>query len=332
MRVNGEDEHERAEGAHRPDFKECRQEPDDGLEQNQMRQERPLDQLASPHAEPLHAAALPQVRRERIVECAGIRARHLRSLIADDRDGRGHRHDCGLRVMAVPLEHDVAPDDSSHGPRILASFPESPSNRAVRDLAQLGVEVRTDTRVEHIDAKGVVMDGQRLASDTVLWAAGVKAASLNLNPRVETDRAGRVRVGSDCSIPDHPNVFVAGDMASLVTETGATLPGVAPVAMQSGNHAAESILRDLKNQRRVHFFYRDKGQMATIGRSRAIVKTNRLTLTGRFAWVAWLFIHVWNLVGFRNRAAVVFQWAWNYLFSRRESRLITGALIASEDS
>jgi NADH:quinone reductase (non-electrogenic) len=218
------------------------------------------------------------------------------------------------------------------GPRILASFPVSLSNRAVRDLAQLGVDVRAGTRVENIDAKGVVINGHRLASHTVLWAAGVRAASLNLNPPVEADRAGRLRVGSDCSIPGHPNVFVAGDMASFETETGTTLPGVAPVAMQSGCHAAESILRDLNNQQRTRFFFRDKGQMATIGRSRAIVKTNRLTLTGRFAWLAWLFVHVWNLVGFRNRAAVVFQWAWNYAFSRRESRLITGGLVVSEES
>jgi len=218
------------------------------------------------------------------------------------------------------------------GPRILASFPEALSRHAVRDLAQLGVEVRAGTRVDHIDAKGVVMNGQRLPSHTVLWAAGVKAASFNFNPPVETDRAGRVRVGSDCSIPGHANVFVAGDMASFETETGATLPGVAPVAMQSGQHAAESILRDLEHQQRTGFFYRDNGQVATIGRSRAIVKTTRLTLTGRIAWLAWLFVHVWNLVGFRNRAAVVFQWAWNYLFSKRESRLITGGLIVSEES
>jgi len=99
---------------------------------------------------------------------------------------------------------------------------------------------------------------------------------------------------------------------------------------QSGSHAADSILRDLNKQQRTRFVYRDKGQMATIGRSRAIVKTNRLTLTGRFAWLAWLFVHVWNLVGFRNRATVVFQWAWNYLFSRRESRLITGGLVREE--
>jgi len=176
------------------------------------------------------------------------------------------------------------------------------------------------------------VDGHRLPSHTVLWAAGVRAASLTVTPRVETDRAGRLRVASDCSIPGHPNVFVAGEMAAFETDTGTTLPGVAPVAMQSGCHAAESILCDLNYQHRTRFFYRDKGQMATIGRSRAIVKTNRLTLTGRSAWVAWLFVHVWNLVGFRNRAAVVFQWAWNYLFSRRESRLITGGLVVSEES
>jgi len=186
--------------------------------------------------------------------------------------------------------------------------------------------------VENIDGNGVVINEQRLPSHTVVWAAGVRAASLNLTPHVETDRAGRLRVGSDCSIPGHPNVFVVGDMASFDTETGTTLPGVAPVAMQSGLHAAESILRDRDHQQRTRFVYRDKGQMATIGRSRAIVKTSRLTLTGRSAWLAWLFVHVWNLVGFRNRAAVVFQWAWNYLFSRRESRLITGRLIVSEES
>jgi NADH dehydrogenase len=208
------------------------------------------------------------------------------------------------------------------GPRVLASFSEPLSERAKRDLEQLGVEVRTDSKVEAIDADSVTIGSERLLAHSVFWAAGVQAARLRIAPPVEIDRVGRIKVTRDLSLEAHPHVFVIGDMASFEIASQKTLPGLAPVAIQEGRHAAEMILRDLARQPRSAFSYQDKGQMATIGKSRAIAEIGRLKLTGRTAWLAWLFVHVFYLIGFRNRAAVLLQWAWNYLFSRRESRLI----------
>jgi NADH dehydrogenase len=209
------------------------------------------------------------------------------------------------------------------GPRVLASFSEPLSERAKRDLTELGVEVWTGKPVERIDADGVTIGAQKLPAHSVFWAAGVQAARLQIDPPVETDRVGRIKVTGDFSVAGYPNVFVVGDMASFETAPGRPLPGLAPAAIQSGRYVAEMILRDLNHQPRTLFLYRDKGQMATIGKSRAIAHMGHLTLTGRTAWLAWLFVHVLYLIGFRNRAAVLAQWAWNYLFSRRESRLIT---------
>ena len=209
------------------------------------------------------------------------------------------------------------------GPRVLASFAEPLSERAARDLVQLGVEVRVGSKVDAIDAGGVTIGSETLPAHSVFWAAGVQAAQVQIQPPVAIDHAGRIKVTSDFSVAGHPRVFVVGDMASFEVAPGKPLPGVAPAAIQGGRYAAEMILRDLDRQPRTPFSYRDKGQMATIGRSRAIAETGRLTLTGRVAWLAWLFVHVFYLIGFRNRAAVLSQWAWNYLFSRRESRLIT---------
>jgi NADH dehydrogenase len=209
------------------------------------------------------------------------------------------------------------------GPRVLSSFPEALSARARRDLTELGVEVRTGAGVDAVDSEGVTIDSERLRSPSIFWAAGVEATRLQIDPPVETDRAGRLLVRSDFSLPGHDEVFVVGDMASFETKPGESLPGLAPVAIQGGRHAADMILGDVTGKPRRSFSYRDKGQMATIGKSRAVATTGRLSLTGRTAWLAWLFIHVFYLIGFRNRTAVVLQWAWNYLFSRRESRLIT---------
>ena len=209
------------------------------------------------------------------------------------------------------------------GPRVLASFSEPLSERAKRDLTELGVEVWTGKPVEQIDAGGVTIGGQKLLAHSVFWAAGVQAARLQIEPQVETDRAGRIKVTKDFSVDRYPNVFVIGDMASFEIAPGKPMPGLAPAAIQSGRYVAEMILRDLAHQPRTLFLYRDKGQMATIGKSRAIAEIGRLKFTGRVAWLAWLFVHVLYLIGFRNRAAVLLQWAWNYLFSRRESRLIT---------
>ena len=208
-------------------------------------------------------------------------------------------------------------------PRVLTAFSDELSERARRDLVEMGVEVRTNAKVEAIDAQGVTIGSQRLAARTVFWAAGVQAERLNISPPLDADRASRIKVGSDYSVPGYPNVFVVGDMASLEMAPGLLVPGVAPAAMQGGEHAARMILRDLVGDERRPFVYIDKGTLATIGKSRAVGQIGRVKLTGRIAWFAWLLIHVYQLIGFRNRLAVLFNWAWNYMFSKRGARLIT---------
>jgi NADH dehydrogenase len=208
-------------------------------------------------------------------------------------------------------------------PRVLTAFSEELSERARRDLAEIGVEVRTNAKVDAIDAQGVTIGSGRLAARTVFWAAGVQAERLTLVPAPEMDRASRIKVKDDCSIPGYPNVFVAGDMASIELAPGQLLPGVAPAAIQTGEHAARMIAADLVGEPRQPFVYNDKGTMATIGKSRAVGHIGRVNLTGRIAWLAWLLIHVYQLIGFRNRLSVLFNWAWNYMFSKRGARLIT---------
>jgi NADH:ubiquinone reductase (H+-translocating) len=208
-------------------------------------------------------------------------------------------------------------------PRVLTAFSEELSERARRDLAEIGVEVRTNAKVDAIDARGVTIASQRLDARTVFWAAGVQAERLTITPLIETDRASRIKVSGDYSIPGHANVFAVGDMASLEMAPGQLVPGVAPAAIQAGEHAARMILGDLVGDPRRPFVYIDKGTMATIGKSRAVGQIGRVRLTGRIAWFAWLLIHVYQLIGFRNRLAVLFNWAWNYTFSKREARLIT---------
>jgi NADH dehydrogenase len=156
----------------------------------------------------------------------------------------------------------------------------------------------------------------------VLWAAGVEAASLGRKLGVAVDRAGRITVEPDLSIPGHPEVFVAGDQAHCAGADGKPLPGTAPVAMQQGRHIARTILGDVAGQPRMPFAFHDKGQMATIGRSRAIVQSGRWKFTGFFAWFVWLLVHIYYLTGFRNRLFVVLTWAWSYLSFRRGARLI----------
>ena len=208
-------------------------------------------------------------------------------------------------------------------PRVLTTFSEELSERARRDLTEIGVEVRTNAKVDAIDARGVTIGSQRLDARTVFWAAGVQAERLSITPPLETDRASRIKVSGDYSIPGYPKVFVIGDMASLEIAPGHLVPGVAPAAIQAGQHAARMILCDLVGDPRRPFVYNDKGTMATIGKSRAVGQIGRVQLTGRIAWFAWLLIHVYQLIGFRNRLAVLFNWAWNYMFSRRQARLIT---------
>ena len=209
------------------------------------------------------------------------------------------------------------------GPRVLAAFPEKLSVRARHDLESLGVEVRLQAKVDDIDATGVRIGSEHIRAQSVFWAAGVQAAPMAFDPPVSTDRAGRVNVEADLSIPGHPEVFVAGDLVSLELSAGGRLPGVAPAAIQAGRHCAEAILADLEGRPRKPFAYRDKGLMATIGKRRAVASTGRTTMAGTFAWLAWLFVHVYYLIGFKNRLGVLWQWAWSYLFSKRGSRLIT---------
>jgi NADH dehydrogenase len=213
------------------------------------------------------------------------------------------------------------------GPRILPSFDENLAARAARDLESLGVQVWTGAPVTEVSAEGVTIGEEKLAAATVLWAAGVKASDIGSTLGVPLDRAGRVIVGPDLTIPGHPEVFVAGDLAHAKGEDGKPLPGVALVAMQQGLYFASVVERETKNkepQAREPFRYRDLGSMATIGRSRAIAEFGRLRLTGLIAWWFWLFVHIYRLSGFRNRLSVLIQWAWSYWTFGRGARLIVG--------
>lgn len=208
------------------------------------------------------------------------------------------------------------------GPRILPMFSERQAARATRDLEHLGVQVWTNSAVTRIDAEGVEIGSERLRAATVLWAAGVKASPLGAIAGLPVDRLGRVLVEEDLSVPGHKNVFVAGDQASFTHQTGKPLPGTAPVAMQQGRYLARIIRGDLAGKPRKAFRFVDKGQMATIGRSRAIVEMGRWKLAGFFAWLLWLVVHIYYLTGFKNRLLVVLQWAWSYVSFRRGARLI----------
>jgi len=209
------------------------------------------------------------------------------------------------------------------GARLLAAFDEKLSERARRDLKILGVDVMTGGRVEKITHEGVQIGQQFIPADCVFWAAGVQAAKINFSENVQLDRAGRVKVNSDLSIPDFKNVFVVGDMASIEISTNKFVPGLAPAAIQAGHHAAEVILADRDNKVRPRFKYFDKGQMATIGKFRAVMQAGPIKMGGYLAWLAWLFIHIFYLVGFKNRISVLSDWVWSYTFSKRGSRLIT---------
>ncbi|HEY8280430.1 MAG TPA: NAD(P)/FAD-dependent oxidoreductase [Bdellovibrionota bacterium] len=207
------------------------------------------------------------------------------------------------------------------GKRVLSGFSPVCSAHALRDLEKLGVSVWTNTRVTSVTAEGVAMNGEFLSSKTVIWAAGVQPSPLNKSLAVELDRSGRVKVNEDLSLPGHPEVFVVGDQA-LVHQEGKPLPGLAPVAMQEGRHAAANILRLSRGQPTQPFRYADKGTMATIGRSRAVVELGRLKFYGLTAWLTWLFVHIYYLIGFKNRVFVLLQWTWSYLTFRRGARLI----------
>lgn len=207
--------------------------------------------------------------------------------------------------------------------RVLSSFHPALSKRAEEQLRMIGVEVRTDCRVTAIDAYGVSIGDERIAARTVLWGAGVRGSSVASCLGVPLDNAGRVLVQPDLSLPGAPEVFVAGDLAHL-EQDGKLVPGVAPAAMQQGAHAAGNVVRLVRGEKTLPFRYRDKGSMATIGRAAAIAEFPKLRLSGLPAWLAWLFIHILFLIGFRNRLIVMIQWAWAYLTFQRGARLITG--------
>ena len=210
------------------------------------------------------------------------------------------------------------------GPRILPSFPIALAERATRDLEKLGVQVWTSSPVTHIDADGLAVGEEKILAATVIWAAGVRSSELGRNLGAETDAQGRVVVQPDLSLADHARVFVVGDQAHCESEQGRPLPGLAPVALQQGKHVAANILRDVAGKSRLDFRYRDKGQMATIGRNKAVVALRRFRFGGWFAWVTWLLIHIFYLTGFRNRLFVILHWAWSYITCRRGARLIVG--------
>jgi NADH:ubiquinone reductase (H+-translocating) len=208
--------------------------------------------------------------------------------------------------------------------RVLPSYPAELSGKARAQLERVGVEVRTGALVTAIDETGVeVGDSERITARTVLWAAGVRASSLSRTLGVPLDRAGRVLVEDDLSVPGHPEVFVVGDLAAARSQ-GNEVPGVAQGAIQGGEHAADNIRRALKGKPYERFRYRDKGSLATIGRAAAVADLGRLRFSGFWAWIVWWLVHITFLVGFRNRILVMFTWAWSYVTFQRGARLITG--------
>ena len=208
--------------------------------------------------------------------------------------------------------------------RVLPQYPRKLSARALEHLIDLGVEVRTGTRVHRIDEAGVDLGDEHIEARTVVWGAGVQGSSLAETLGVPLARGGRVAVEPDLTLGGHDDVYVVGDLAAIAQEDGDEVPGLAPAAIQAGRHAAENILRQMRGQERRPFRYRDKGAMATIGRSAAVAHAGRLKLSGFIAWLAWIVVHVFFLIGFRNRFVVLFEWAWAYATYQRTARVIFG--------
>jgi NADH dehydrogenase len=209
------------------------------------------------------------------------------------------------------------------GPTILPSFAPALRDAARRSLSRIHVEVRENTRVTAVDDGGVMLGAERLEAGTVLWTAGVAASPITATLGVPLDRAGRVIVERDLSIPGHPEAFVIGDAAAFLDADGHQMPGVAQVAMQGGAHAARTILRRIGGEPGQPFVYHDRGSMAIIGRGSAIADIRGLRFSGPIAWLAWLFLHIFELIGFRNRLVVMIAWATAYFTRQRSVRLIT---------
>jgi len=244
------------------------------------------------------------------VELAGTLAEIARNVLAEEFRSIDPKH---TRILLL-----------EGGPRILPAYPEDLSQSAVKQLQHLGVEVQTSSLVTGVEPRAVRMGEARVPAAVILWAAGVAASPLGKKLGVPVDRAGRVLVNPDLSIAGHPEVFVIGDLAALKDEHGKLLPGVAPVAMQEGTATAKNIQRDLESKPRQNFHYVDKGNLATIGRAAAVADFGKFHVSGFIAWLAWLFIHIFFLIGFRNRLIVMIQWAWSYFTYERGARLITG--------
>jgi NADH dehydrogenase len=214
------------------------------------------------------------------------------------------------------------------GPHVLPAYPEDLSRSALEQLQRLGVEVLTSTMVTKIEPGVIYMGDTRMDAAVILWAAGVAASPLGKKLGVPVDRAGRVLVNPDLSLANHPEVFVIGDLAAFKDASGKLLPGVAPVAIQEGRFVAKLIRREIAGAgeaSRRPFHYHDKGSLATIGRSAAIAQFGKIHISGFMAWLAWLFVHILFLIGFRNRILVFIQWAWSYFTYERGARLITGS-------
>lgn len=248
-------------------------------------------------------------------------------------------------TIAEICRHSLANDFRSIDPRrtrihlieggahVLPAYPEDLSRSALEQLQRLGVEVLTSTMVSQIKPGAIYMGETRMDAAVILWAAGVAASSLGRKLGAPVDRAGRVLVQPDLSIPNHPEVFVIGDLAAINDQSGKLLPGVAPVAILEGRYVAKLIRHEVElsgtSQRqpiaRAPFHYWDKGNLATIGRAAAVAQFGKIHISGFLAWLAWLFVHIFFLIGLQNRVLVMIQWAWSYFTYERGARLITGS-------
>lgn len=245
------------------------------------------------------------------VEMAGAIAELARATLA--RDFR-HINPQSARIVLVEA-----------APRLLSGFPQDLADYAVRALTRMGIEVRLESPIEAIDRDGVVAKGERIACATVIWCAGVKATPVGQWLGVETARNGTVRVNPDLSVPGHPEIFVLGDAAHVLDANGKPLPGLGAVAAQEGDYVGRLVTARLEGRPEPGpFVYRDRGTMATIGRSAAVADFGRIRLTGWFAWLLWGLVHIYLLIGFRNRLTVFVTWVWSWITFGRGARLITG--------
>ena len=243
------------------------------------------------------------------VEMAGASAEIARYTLAKD-----FRHIDPSQARVILVEGE---------PLVLAAYPDDLRRSAMKQLADLGVEVRTGIHATNLSDQGLQIGDEFIPCRVKIWAAGNNASFVGRSLGVPVDRVGRVMVNNDLTVPNHPEIQVIGDLANFPYQTGEPLPGVSPVAMQQGRHAARNILMMIDGEKPQRFWYFDKGSMATIGRNKAVADLRFLHLVGMPAWLAWLFVHIIFLVGFRNRLAVLFQWAWAYLSFNKGARLIT---------